>query len=266
MEDAPVQREKRAEKTSLPGLYFFSRIRFLNYKQIILLVTTIFLLLGSFALVQRPDALAASTGTSCSWYRIATGDTLTSIARAYHINVRTLAHANGIRNTNLIYTSRTLCIPSSNGARGVSGLQANGVVRWYDYSALDWSTQSEVAQQLRLAAARYGLPANLLLAIAWQESGWNQHVIARDGGIGTMQVMPYTAQGLNIQVRHRYDPYKLPDNILLGAIYLQSLWRGFHGNLTLIISAYNEGGWNVIHRGVFNWRYVNNVRALMNRF
>lgn len=263
MEDAAVRKEKR---TPLPGRYFFARFTFVNYKQAVLIVSTICLFLGSFVLAQRPNALAASAETStCSWYRIATGDTLSGIARAYHMDVKTLARINDIVNINLIYTSRKLCIPSS-VSRGVSGLQSNGVVRWYDYAALDWSTQSEVAQQVRQAATAYGLPSSLLLAVAWQESGWNQHVIARDGGIGAMQIMPYTAQGLNVQTRQRYDPYKLPDNIMLGAIYLQTLWRGFHGNLTLVISAYNEGGWNVTHRGILNWSYVNNVRALMNRF
>ena len=28
----------------------------------------------------------------------------------------------------------------------------------------------------------------------------------------------------------------------------------------------NEGGWAVIHRGIFNWRYVNNVLYLMQVF
>ena len=119
---------------------------------------------------------------------------------------------------------------------------------------------------LRRAAARYGLPANLLLAIAWQESGWYQHVIARDGGIGTMQVMPYTAMGINAGTGIRRDPYHLWDNINLGATYLSWLWHNFHGNLERVISAYNEGGWAVIHRGIFNWSYVRNVLSLMRRF
>jgi len=81
-----------------------------------------------------------------------------------------------------------------------------------------------------------------------------------------MQLMPYTAMGLNIQTGIRRDPYHLWDNILLGTTYLRSLWNGFHGNLVRIISAYNEGGWAVIHRGIFNWRYVNNVLSLMRIF
>jgi len=119
---------------------------------------------------------------------------------------------------------------------------------------------------LRLVAARYSLPANLLLAIAWQESGWYQHVIAWDGGIGVMQLMPYTAMGINAGTGMRRDPYRLWDNINLGATYLSWLWRDFHGYLAKVISAYNEGGWAVIHRGIFNWRYVRNVLYLMRRF
>jgi soluble lytic murein transglycosylase-like protein len=115
-------------------------------------------------------------------------------------------------------------------------------------------------------AANYGLPANLVLAIAWQESGWTQHVIARDGGIGVMQLMPYTAMGINAGTGIRRDPYKLWDNLNLGATYLHWLWINFHGNLAKVISAYNEGGWAVIHRGIFNWSYVNNVMYLMRVF
>ena len=81
-----------------------------------------------------------------------------------------------------------------------------------------------------------------------------------------MQIMPYTAMGLNRQVRARYDPYKLRDNIELAAIYLSSLWRGFGGNIVCVISAYNQGGWSVQHRGILNWPYVRSVQALMRRF
>ena len=52
----------------------------------------------------------------------------------------------------------------------------------------------------------------------------------------------------------------------LGDTYLYWLYHNFHGNLVKVISAYNEGGWAVIHRGIFNWRYVNNVLYLMRVF
>ena len=81
-----------------------------------------------------------------------------------------------------------------------------------------------------------------------------------------MQIMTYTAMTINNGTGIRCDRYKLWDSILLGATYLHWLWNGFHGDLVRIISAYNEGGWAVIHRGIFNWRYVSNVLSLMRVF
>lgn len=241
------------------------------YKQAILLLCTL-LIVTSVLLVShnQPQALAADpgAGNTCAWYTVHAGDTLDAIAWNSHVTVWTLARANHIPNINLIFIGQQLCIPHHVSSAGgtQSGLLPNGTVRWYAYNALQWSTRSQVESLLRQVAASYGLPANLLLAIAWQESGWTQHVIARDGGIGVMQLMPYTAMGINAGTGIRRDPYTLWGNLNLGATYLYWLWNNFHGNLYQVISAYNEGGWAVIHRGIFNWNYVNNVLYLMRVF
>lgn len=244
-------------------------LRFHVSRQVILLTCTVIFIASSLIIPNIKNSAQAANpgpGNGCSWYTVRWGDTLSIIASRYNTNYWTLAQVNNIRNVNLIFVNQQLCIPvrqSSGGTVGSSGVLANGTVRWYDYGALDWSSRAQVVTLLHRAASLNGLPANLVLAIAWQESGWYQHVIAWDGGIGVMQLMPYTAQGLNTQTGIRRDPYHLWDNIMLGTTYLRSLWNGFHGNLNDIISGYNEGGWNVIHRGIFNWRYVNNVLSLM---
>lgn len=200
---------------------------------------------------------------NCAWYTVEGGDTLTIIARQYHTTVSTLAHANGIRDINLIFVNQRICIPSRHAGGSPAGITAGGTVHWYDYNALDWSDRAQVRRMLYHIAAIHHLPPRLLLAIAWQESGWTQHVIAWDGGIGVMQLMPYTAMGINAGTGQLRDPYNLWDNLNLGATYLAWLWNDFHGDLDRVISAYNEGGWAVRHRGIFNWSYVNNVKALM---
>ncbi len=274
----PVQ--ERTTTTSTNSLIRNSRkdgvrtyLRSHLYKHVVLVICTAVLLFGSVvvSLEQQAAVHAANPGpgNGCSWYTVRWGDTLSRIAGSYRSNIWTLAQVNYIKNMNLIFVGQRLCIPYSLNGRnpgnpgGSSGLTANGSVRWYDYSSLQWSTQGQVASLLRRAAATYGLPANLVLAIAWQESGWTQHVIAKDGGIGVMQLMPYTAQDINNATRVRRDPYHLWDNILLGVIYLRWQWNTFHGNLAQVISSYNEGGWAVIHRGIFNWPYVNSVLYLM---
>ena len=251
------------------------------YKHIVLLICTVVLLFGSLLLThnQQQNAHAANpgSGNACSWYTIRFGDTLANIAGGYHTNIWTLARVNGIGNINLIFAGQRLCIPyvvrnggqssgggsGSSSGGGQSGILASGYVPWYNYNALQWSSRNEVSAQLRQVALNYGLPVNLVLAIAWQESGWTQHVIARDGGIGVMQLMPYTAMSINTSTGIQRDPYKLWDNINLGATYLRYLWSYFQGNLYQVISAYNEGGWAVTHRGIFNWNYVNSVMYLM---
>lgn len=244
------------------------------YQNMFLIICTILLMGGSMLISHLQVARAAASpgaGNACKWYAVRAGDTLNAIAWSYHTTIWVLAQVNHIANVNLIFVNQQICIPyrvSGNSSGGSStstssGLYPNGTVRWYAYDALQWSTQSEVVSQLHLISARYRLPLNLLLAIAWQESGWTEHVIARDGGIGVMQLMPYTAQSINAGTGVRRDPYKLWDNLNLGATYLSWLWQNFHGNLADVISAYNEGGWNVMHVGIFNWSYVNSVLYLM---
>lgn len=282
MIDAPVQTSTHTLSTQPTGenrpkdrAKRSLRLRF--NKQLVLLIFTALLLVSSFAISnQQPTARAANpgAGNACSWYRVNRGDTLSRIAWSHSSSISTLARVNSIRNINLIFVGQQLCIPyrvsggNGGGASrgGSAGLLSNGVVTWYAYNALEWSNRSQVSSMLHQAARIYGLPANLLMAIAWQESGWTQHVIAWDGGIGVMQLMPYTAMSLNTGTGIRRNPYRLWDNINLGATYLSELWRSFNGNLAKVISAYNEGGWAVIHRGIFNWRYVNNVLSLMRQF
>ena len=250
------------------------RSRPLYNKQLVLLALTMIMLLGSFVLARNhQDAFAANPGpgNACAWHTVYRGETLRRIAHSNHTTIWRLAQVNYIRDVDLVFVGQRLCIPyrlagGFSGSSGLSGVLSNGAVRWYDYNALQWSTHGQVVAMLHWVAARYGLPANLLLAIAWQESGWTQHVIAWDGGIGVMQVMPYTAMKINTGTGIRRDPYHLWDNINLGATLLSWLWRNFHGNLVQTISAYNEGSWAVVRRGVYNWHYVSNVLSLMRVF
>ena len=184
----------------------------------------------------------------CPSYVVQRGDTLGKIAGRYGISVAVLAQMNSIPNINSIYVGQRLCIATQ--GRPVQ-------------DPLEWSTPQEVHTLLIQAADRHSLPRSLVLAIAWQESNWTQHVIAWDGGIGTMQLMPYTARYLNSVMGTHYNPYQLYDNIELGTSYLRDLWNTFPTSIDRIISAYNEGAYAVTTRGIFNWHYVTNVKNHM---
>ncbi len=241
-------------------------------KPCLLLILTMGIFFASFMVPQyQATALAANPGSGhiCSWYTVYPGDTLGILANRYRSTIWALAHANYIPNINLIFVGQRLCIPRPNRSSSSwqpRGIFRNGTVRWYAYDALEWSNHAQINGQIHQIAALYGLPANLMLAIAWQESGWQQHVISRDGGIGVMQVMPYTAVWINSITNKRFDPYKLWDNLTISATYLRWLWQEFGGNWAQIISAYNEGAYAVSHWGIYDWSYVNSVFSLARHF
>jgi hypothetical protein len=58
-------------------------------------------------------------------------------------------------------------------------------------------TTAQIAAALDAAAAKYGLPANLLRAVAWQESKWHEDVTSCDGGVGLLQIQYYYADYFN---------------------------------------------------------------------
>ena len=90
--------------------------------------------------------------------------------------------------------------------------------------------QATISAALEAAALKYGLPANLVKAVAWQESRWHVDVLSCDGGIGLMQIQYYTYPWLNSVAQPECDlvatdddPYTLAGNADLGAKYLKWL-------------------------------------------
>jgi soluble lytic murein transglycosylase-like protein len=85
------------------------------------------------------------------------------------------------------------------------------------------------------ATARYGLPQNLLAAVAKVESGYNPRAVSPAGAQGLMQIMPDTARGLGV---NPLDPAQAID----GAARLLSKNLSEFGSMPLALAAYNAGG------------------------
>jgi hypothetical protein len=84
------------------------------------------------------------------------------------------------------------------------------------------------------AAARYGVDASLLAAVASQESGFDSRAVSPSGAQGLMQFMPSTAKGLGVNA---FDPASSIDG---AARYLSNLTSQF-GSTPLALAAYNAG-------------------------
>ena len=57
-------------------------------------------------------------------------------------------------------------------------------------------------------ADRQGVPRALALAVAWQESGWQQGVVSHAGAVGVMQLMPGTAEWIGETMLGRPVPHQ----------------------------------------------------------
>lgn len=118
------------------------------------------------------------------------------------------------------------------------------------------------ADLINAAAARTGVPGELLAAVAKQESGFDPKAVSPAGAQGLMQLMPGTARGLG--VTNSFDPAQAIDG---GARLLRSLLDRF-GRTDLALAAYNAGPGAVArYDGIPPYRetqnYVRNIMAMV---
>lgn len=99
------------------------------------------------------------------------------------------------------------------------------------------------ASLFEAAAQRHGVSAELLSAVARQESGYNPRATSPAGAQGLMQLMPGTAAGLG--VKNAYDPTQAVD----GAARLLSTLLDRFGSTPLALAAYNAGPGAVLRYG-----------------
>ena len=97
------------------------------------------------------------------------------------------------------------------------------------------SGNAEIDDAIVSAAAKHGLPADLLFAVAQTESDFDQSSVSSTGAKGIMQLMPDTAAALGV------DADDMVQNIEGGARYLKQQLDDFGGNVEMALAAYNAG-------------------------
>ncbi len=178
------------------------------------------------------------------------GDTLTAIAARYAVSMDAIAEANGIEDANQIFISQVLTIPGGTPVARVSRAEAEAI--------------------LRSAEAEFGLPRGLLLALAWQESGWQQGIVSDAGAVGITQILPDTADWAIEQFvpdAHNWQG-SARDNARMGAAVLAYYLHRTGGDVRLSLAAYYQGWRSVEQRGMFEETrdYVDNVLALIHEY
>jgi soluble lytic murein transglycosylase-like protein len=99
---------------------------------------------------------------------------------------------------------------------------------------IERSIESVIAEM----STAYRIPPEVALAVAEQESGFDQRKRGKSGEIGVMQLMPNTAKEMGA------NPHTAEGNIKAGLKYLRLCWD-MHGKDML--RCYNGGiGWNKV--------------------
>lgn len=212
---------------------------------------------GSHAAAEMPDATPPST------YVVVAGDTLGQIAERLEMSFADLARTNGLSDPYRIRIGQTLVMSGTNSpARSTVSTAAS-------YPSLpDRLIQMPERQALIPIFERWseanGLPVDLVMAVAWQESGWNNDAVSFKGAVGVGQIMPATGTWVASDLigRPELDRTVAEDNIRMSARYLRWL-IDYLGDEDLALAGYYQGP-GAVRAGIMyedTVQYVANVQV-----
>lgn len=189
---------------------------------------------------------------------VVAGDNLTTIARRYGVSVRALADANRLDPRRILRLGTRLTVP---GVAGVGRYPAK-LAASPDRLALVPSFQ-------RWSRAN-GIPADLVMATTWLESGWQNDVVSSVGAYGIGQLMPGTVRFVRAELIgvDSLDPRDPDHNIRMSARYLRWLLKHAGGDVRLALAGYYQGPGSVRAVGALpgTVAYVDGVLALRGYF
>jgi soluble lytic murein transglycosylase-like protein len=219
------------------------------------------------------------------------GDTLEAIGRRYGVAVPALSAANGLRDPNRVPAGMALSIPAPRPVPVPARVTPPATRRPVPAGALRETVVRMPVTQLAAArsAARIivpaeraglrptfirfsrlaGVPSDLAMALAWQESGWQRNKVSSTNAIGVMQLMPDTVAFVSrgLLGTAPLDPRDPVANIRLGTRFLRYLLDSNGGDVDRALASYYQGLRSVRERGPLEEtrRFVANVKALRGR-
>lgn len=209
-------------------------------------------------------------------YEVQPGDALSVVAQRLGVSLSSLIDANGIDDPNRIRAGTQLVVPSGGAVSPDAAVPA--VDRQSAESARPGLPTTIVDDPNRRAlipiferwADANGIDTALLMAIAWQESGWNNEAVSSSGAIGIGQLMPATSGWVarDLIGRPELDPLVSEDNIRMSARFVRWLLV-YMDSEDAAIAAYFQGPGAVLRSEELpesTLNYVANVQSLRERF
>jgi soluble lytic murein transglycosylase-like protein len=197
-----------------------------------------------------PDPPTVQLGSEASLYTVVPGDSLSAIAARYGVSASAIIAVNGITNPDLVVIGARLRIPAASAPSGLP------------------NDRRAVQQLISSYAQMYSIPPAFALAIAWEESGFNQNMVSQTGALGVMQVEPDTGVTVADLLGRPFNLHIVRDNVQAGVYWLARLDASYSGDQRLAAAAYYQGAGSVSRDGLYRdtLQYVSNVMALEARF
>jgi LysM repeat protein len=188
----------------------------------------------------------AATAPTASIYKVKAGDNLSAIAARTGATVAAILKANRIRSANLIVIGQQLTIPAGGGSAAGGGRLPGRLLASPQRLALRPAFQHW--------AAVYGVPGDLLQAMTWYESGWQNTVVSKTKAVGIGQLMPDTVTFVNqvLLGGTHLDPKRPDDNIRMSARFLRYLLDRTGNRADQALAGYYQGLTSVRARGQFD--------------
>ncbi|GAC1385157.1 MAG: hypothetical protein NVSMB4_12560 [Acidimicrobiales bacterium] len=220
-------------------------------------------------------ALGVCASAGFGSYTVRPGDSLSAVASRAGTTVASLAAINHLVDPDRIFVGQVLSVDGS--PRATSNTVSDPVDVPVDeppnglpVALLRHPDRLSLRPTFRRWAAASGVPAGLLEAMAWMESGWQADVTSPTGAQGVGQIEPGTARFISVGLlglRRTLDA-RVPDNgIRMEAAYLAWLLRHAHGDVSTALAGYYQGPASVDRRLLPETRrYVALVRTLWGVF
>jgi soluble lytic murein transglycosylase-like protein len=194
-----------------------------------------------------PSAPAAPAATRT--HTVRSGEHLTGIARHYGVTIAQVVAANGIADASRIYAGQRLTIPDAAAAPSTAPASGRAMpATMAELVARRGAVRAVIVEE----AHRFGVPPAFALAVAWQESGWQQGVVSSAGAIGVMQLLPTTAQWVgDAMLGTPVNPWDLRHNVRAGVRLLAHYMDRYGGDRGNVLAAYYQGQAAVDRHGIY---------------
>jgi LysM repeat protein len=208
-------------------------------------------------------------------YTVNAGDSLYGISASEKVPIADVLRLNRLRLDSVIHPGQKLLLPGAPpsavpntflGRRYPDAVARAAAANRAVLADRKVPSRDQMRALVARTASAMGVDPALALAVAYQESGFNQRAVSPANAIGTMQVIPGTGRWASDLVGRRLDLLDPEDNVTAGVAVLAALQA--RAEEKQAIAGYYQGLASVQARGMYEDTkdYVASVRAHRAKF